>query len=105
MTQRLRFVHAQLGGMSAAIIALTVLNALTLELFFVISLISLLIVTELTAPFSITPRWRRRLRWVIGIGLAGFGYIVIRRIIEILPPDAFNIQLNTYLRILLSFHL
>jgi hypothetical protein len=42
---------------------------------------------------------------VIGIGLAGFGYIVIRRIIEILPPDAFNIQLNTYLRILLSFHL
>jgi hypothetical protein len=52
---------------------------------FVVSLIGLLVVTELTAPFAITPAWRRRLLWVIGVGLLGFGYIVIRRILEILP--------------------
>jgi hypothetical protein len=52
---------------------------------FVVSLIGLLVVTELTAPFTITPAWRRRLLWIIGVGLLGFGYIVIRRILEILP--------------------
>jgi hypothetical protein len=43
-------------------------------------------VTELTAPFAITPAWRRRLLLVIGAGLLGFGYIVIRQILAILPP-------------------
>jgi hypothetical protein len=64
---------------------LTLLNALELELFFVVSLIGLLVVVELTAPFNVTPRWRRRLLPIIVLGLAGFSYIVIRRILEILP--------------------
>jgi hypothetical protein len=57
-----------------------------LELFFVLSLIGLLVIVELTAPISITPAWRRRLPWFIGIGLLVFGVIVVRRILEILPP-------------------
>lgn len=72
--------------MLGTIVALTLLGALTYELFFVVSLIGFLIVVELTAPFNVTPRWRRRLRWIILLGLVVFGYIVVRRILAILPP-------------------
>jgi len=85
-TNRIQFLHAQVAWMLSAILFLTLLESLTMELFFVISLIGLLIVVELTAPFRITPRWRKRLWVVIGLGLLGFGVIVVRRILEILPP-------------------
>jgi hypothetical protein len=84
--RRRRFIHAQVAWMLAAVLALALLDALTYELWFVVSLIGLLVVTELTAPFSVTPRWRARLRWLIALGLLVFGYIVVRRILEILPP-------------------
>ena len=85
--RRMRFVHWQLAWMLAAALVLTALGALSAELFFVLSLIGLLIVTELTAPVNVTPRWRRRLVWLIGLGLVGFAVIVVRRILEILPPE------------------
>ncbi len=71
--------------MLASILALALLDALTVELFFVLSLIGFLVVTELTAPFAVTPRWRKRLRWIIALGLLVFGVIVVRRILAILP--------------------
>ena len=83
----MRFVHGQLAWMVATIVVLTLLGSLSYELVFVLSLIGFLIVTELTAPFNITPDWRRRLRWLIAVGLLGFAVIVIRRILEILPPE------------------
>ncbi len=85
-TRRIQFVHAQLAWMLGVILLLGLLGSLTLELFFVISLIGLLIVVELTAPFRVTPAWRKRLWVIIGVGLLGFGIIVTRRILEILPP-------------------
>jgi hypothetical protein len=72
--------------MLAVVVILTLLSSLELELFFVASLIGFLIVVELTAPIAITPAWRRRLPWLIAVGLVVFGAIVIRRILEILPP-------------------
>jgi len=72
--------------MFGVLLMLVLLDSLTGELFFVISLIGLLIVIELTAPFHVTPAWRKRLWVLIGLGLLGFGVIVIRRILEILPP-------------------
>jgi hypothetical protein len=84
--RRQRFIHAQLAWMLAAALALVLLNSLSYELFFVVSLIGFLVVVELTAPFAVTPRWRSRLKWLIGLGLLVFGYIVIQRILEILPP-------------------
>ncbi|MFA9427910.1 hypothetical protein [Natronorubrum sp. A-ect3] len=83
----MRFIHGQLAWMVAAVLVLSVLGSFSYELFFVLSLIGLLIVTELTAPFAVTPDWRRRLRWLILLGLIGFGVIVVRRILEILPPE------------------
>ncbi|WP_247009730.1 hypothetical protein [Halorientalis litorea] len=84
--RRERFVHAQMAWMLAAIVVLALLGALTLELFFVVSLIGFLVVVELTAPFEVTPRWRRRLKWLILAGLVGFALLVIRRVLAILPP-------------------
>ena len=84
--RRNRFIHGHLAWMLAALLALTALDAYTHELFFVISLIGFLVLVELTAPFNVTPDWRRRLGYVIVIGLAVFSYIVIERILEILPP-------------------
>ena len=83
--RRLRFVHAQAAWLLASLFALTLLGALSLELFFVVSLVGFLVVVQLTAPFNVTPRWRRRLKWFIAVGLLVFGYIVVKRILEILP--------------------
>lgn len=83
--RRQRFIHGQLAWMLTIIVLLTLLDALALELVFVLSLIGLLVIVELTAPFNVTPRWRRRLLPLTGLGLVGFAVIVIRRILAILP--------------------
>jgi len=79
-------VHGQLAWLLGTALVLALLESLTYELFFVVSLIGFLVVVELTAPFNVTPRWRRRLKWPILLGLVVFGYIVVKRILEILPP-------------------
>ena len=84
--QRRRFIHGQTAWMASALLVLTVLDAFTYELFFVTSLIGFLVLIELTAPFHVTPRWRARLKWIILAGLLVFGYVVVRRILAILPP-------------------
>lgn len=83
----MQFIYAQIAWMVGAVLVLVLLEALSYELFFVLSLLGFLIVTELTAPIAITPVWRRRLRWIILLGLLGFTYVVTRRIIEILPTE------------------
>ena len=87
--RRQRFVHGQVAWMLGTILILAALDALSLSVFFVCSLIGLLVVIELTAPFDVTPRWRARLRWVIFVGLVGFAYVVARRSLEILPSGVF----------------
>lgn len=84
-TRRLRFIHGQLAWMLAALLGLALLDEFTYEQFFVLSLIGFLVVTELTTPFDFTPRWRRRLRFLILFGLALFAVIVVRRILALLP--------------------
>lgn len=84
--RRYQLIHGHIAWMLATILVLTLLGSLTYELFFVVSLIGFLVVVELTAPFNVTPQWRKRLRWIILLGLIAFGYIVIKRILEILPP-------------------
>jgi len=84
--RRQQFVHAQAAWMLGTLLVLTALGALSLDLFFVGSLVGLLVVIELTAAIAVTPDWRARLKWLIALGLLGFTYIVVRRILEILPP-------------------
>jgi hypothetical protein len=87
--RRQQLIVGHLAWMLATVFGLALLGTLSLELFFVVSLIGFLVVVELTAPFSVTPRWRARLKWLIVLGLIGFGYIVIKRILEILPQGVF----------------
>lgn len=83
--RRYRFVYGQTAWMLASIVALAAFDALSLELLFVLSLIGFLVVVELTAPLNVTPRWRARLKWVVLLGILVFGYLVVRRILDILP--------------------
>lgn len=85
--RRVRFAHGVVGWLLATVLVLALLQSLEPELFFVVSLIGFLVVVELTAPFNVTPRWRSRLKWIIVIGLVVFGYVVLRRILEILPAS------------------
>lgn len=84
--RRQRYVHATVAWLGASALVLSLLGALEYELFFVCSLIGVLVVTELTAAVTVTPTWRRRLRWLIALGLVAFAYVVVRRILAILPP-------------------
>lgn len=71
--------------MVGSLLCLAALDALSLKLFFVVSLIGFLVVLELTAPLNVTPQWRRRLRWILALAMIGFVAIVVRRILAILP--------------------
>ena len=84
--RRSQFLIGNIAWFLGAVLVLSVLGSLSLELFFVVSLIGFLVVVELTAPFNVTPEWRSRLKWLILAGLVVFGGIVIRRILDILPP-------------------
>ena len=87
--RRQRFIHGQIAWMLVSILVLAALQSLSLELFFVLSFIGLLVLIELTAPFNVTPTWRRRLKWFILVGLIVFTIIVVRRILAILPSGVF----------------
>ncbi len=82
----MQFVRGNIAWMVGTVLVLALLGALSYELVFVCSLIGFLVITELTAPFNVTPTWRRRLRWLIAVGLVVFAIIVVRRILDILPP-------------------
>jgi hypothetical protein len=84
--RRARFVRGQVAWMVATVLGLALLGALSYELFFLLSFLGFLVVTGLTAPFNVTRAWRGRLKWLILAGLVVFGYIVVRRILAILPP-------------------
>ncbi len=85
--RRDRFVHATLAWLLGSVLLLTSLGSFSLEMFFVLSLTGFLIVTEVTAPFSVTPAWRSRLRWFVAAGLLAFAYLVARRVLSLLPPE------------------
>lgn len=84
--RRQQFVLGQTAWMLGTLLVLLALGLLSLELFFVVSLVGFLVLVEFTAPFDVSPAWRARLKWVILAGLLVFMYIVIKQILETLPP-------------------
>ena len=71
--------------MLGAALLLSMLGMLAYDLFFVASTLGLLVLGTATEPTAVTPRWRRRLRWLGYAGLAGFLLLVIGRLGENLP--------------------
>lgn len=86
---RQRFVRGQIAIMVAAILLLSAFNTLSLELFFIVSLVGFLTLIEFTASVNVTPHWRRRLKWFILLGVLGFAVIIGRRLLEVVPPGVF----------------
>lgn len=85
--RRRQFVHAQTAWMLATALVLALLESLSYELFLVVSFIGFLIVTELTEPVALTPRWRRRIWWLVPPALIIFGLMILRRIVSVLPDE------------------
>jgi hypothetical protein len=71
--------------MLAAALALTLLDSLSYDLFFVVAFVGFLVVSELTEPVRLTPQWRRRLRWLVPPAVLVFGYVVLREVVATLP--------------------
>ena len=86
--RRYRVVYGQITWMLTVILLMTLLGTLSVEAFFVLSVIGLLIVTGLTEPRAVRPGWRRRLRVLLLVGLAGLAYLVGRRALRIISELA-----------------
>ena len=71
--------------MILTILGLALIDTLSDVTFILVSFISLLIISELTAPITVTPTWRIRLRWVILGSLVVFAYVTVRHIRAIAP--------------------
>jgi len=80
-----RAVFAQAAWMLSALILLSVIGRLSLELYFVLSLVGLLVVSGSTASASLRLRPKERLRLIAVVGLLVFGYIVGSRLAAKLP--------------------
>lgn len=85
--RRERFIHGTLAWTLASALVLTLFDVLTYDLFFVFAFVGFLVVTELTAPFSVTPAWRSRLRWLVALGLVAFAALVARRVLSLVPSE------------------
>ncbi|WEL20587.1 hypothetical protein [Halorhabdus sp. BNX81] len=88
--RRQQYLVGVLAWAVSVLLVLVTLQSLSYELYFVLTLIGVLVVTALTAPFNLTPRWRTRLRWVILLGLVVFTYLVFRRVLAVLPQGVFR---------------
>lgn len=86
--QQRKFAVAAIGWPLCALLILVVSGLMVLDLYFVVSLVGFLIIVELTAPVSVSLRWRRMLPLLVAVGLLGFVYILARRALTALPPDA-----------------
>jgi membrane protein implicated in regulation of membrane protease activity len=71
--------------MLGAALLLSVTGMLAYDLFFLASLVGLLVLATATEPVTVTPRWRRRLRWVAYAGLAAFLVVLARRLVRNFP--------------------
>jgi hypothetical protein len=71
--------------MLGAALLLVTLGTLDYDLFVLASLLGLLVLTTATEPVTVTPRWRRRLRWLAYAGLAAFLVLLVRRLAENVP--------------------
>ncbi|WP_254546097.1 hypothetical protein [Halomarina pelagica] len=83
--RRMRFVTGHLAWTLGVIVVLAALGSLALDLVFVLSYLGFLALIEVTAPVDVSVAWRRRLRWFVGLGLVAFAYLVVRRVLSLLP--------------------
>jgi choline-glycine betaine transporter len=79
----MRVVYMQVAWMIGSLFVLITLGPFSYELFFLLMVLGLVIVADLTAPSAVNPRWRSRFRWVVLAGVIGFVIVVTRRILQL----------------------
>jgi hypothetical protein len=65
-------------------IFMLLLQRFDLEIFFVLTLIGILVIAELIKQQYVQPKYQRYLGYLIGAGIVVFGIIVIKKVVEIL---------------------
>lgn len=80
-----RTIVVVLVAWSLVVAAFMLLNrALDLEVFFVLALLGLLVLVELTDTSTVQPGPLRRIKYVVAAGVLVFGWIVANKVLEIL---------------------
>ncbi|QCS41945.1 hypothetical protein [Natrinema versiforme] len=82
--RRFRIVRWQIAVMGATALSLAVLDSLFYGLFFGVSLLGLVVVTELSMSRLVALPWRSRLRRLAALGLLGYAVVVVLRLTDIL---------------------
>jgi hypothetical protein len=86
---RLRFIRTLVVWMLLGLAVLSVFDALSFELVFVVSFLGYLVMSEVETPVNRTVTWRRRLWPITVLGTLGFGYILATHLLRALPPGVF----------------
>lgn len=79
-----RIVFGLLVWMLGTIVLLSTIGLLTVERFFVASVVGLLAVKELTPPEIVSLRWRTWLNGILAVGILGVGYLTVKRILALM---------------------
>lgn len=89
ISRRQRFVYGQVAWMVGVVLVFSVTGVLSLQTFFVGSLLGFLALLDATNPINVSPAWRKRLRWVVLLGFLGFGYVVVQRLLGVFSEMGF----------------
>ena len=82
--KQLHFVYLLSVWMFIVLFFIIIGNNLNIEIFFVLNLIGFLLIVELTTPFHYKPAWKNRIKWVVLMGMIGFSYIVMEKVLAII---------------------
>ncbi|MCX9025945.1 MAG: hypothetical protein OIN85_07630 [Candidatus Methanoperedens sp.] len=84
ISRQQRFVYVLSLWMFIVLFFQIIGNNLDIEIFFVLNLIGFLVLVELTTPFNFKPEWKQRLKWFVLVGIIGFSYVVLKKVIVII---------------------
>jgi len=76
----LQFVYLVVGQLLLLVIVLAQTESLAIEYLVVVAFLLCLVTAAFTAPLTIVPAWRSRLKWILLACFLIFGYVAIRQI-------------------------
>lgn len=86
--RRRQFVHRQFAALAAVLVTLALLGDPSYATLVALGYVALLVVVQVTAPVDVTPPWRRRLRWLLALGLLAFAVVALRQTLPLIGATA-----------------
>lgn len=84
--RRRRYVRLQVVWLLGALLALVALGAFSPGAFFLLAVLGFVVLNELLIPAEVDPRWRRRVRRITVVAIAGAVAVVAVRTVQLLAP-------------------